>query len=321
MNFLSDPNVSSTSSSSPMFYEHNNVKYIHTFPEEWATSHVQGTGPIDCKSCKDWGMWNGIFLGYCKKCANCPYTYGGSRGSGFHFLGELEDPFNYDSVHFVDEEHSIFVDKNNQYLESIVIEDIPTGNGEWISTQELLDLNKKRGEIMEKTCKIFYMSPTEHGENYTCSLTTPFAEFVVYHVGYIEECLQEDEKIALELPSAWRDQKIPNSTSNDGLTAEEESLYYERVEYIVKKYNYKQGNYDINYIFRRLKEMPEKAYTQEHVEIDYQIAKNIKQKLDEDAYYAMINAYCDELADCPPEWPGHGESSYGSHYEEGYDSF
>uniref|UniRef100_A0A6C0B0S5 Uncharacterized protein n=1 Tax=viral metagenome TaxID=1070528 RepID=A0A6C0B0S5_9ZZZZ len=320
MNFvsISDSDSSSYCDHESMFYEHNGIKYIYTFPKEWASCHTQGSGPVDCKSCKDWGMWNGIFLGYCNKCAHDPYTYNGNRGSGFDYPGQLVDPFDAESIYYIDNERSVFVSENNNYLSPIVFEDIPT-TGTWITTPELLALDKNRGAIMEKTGKIFFMTPSEHGQNHTCSHTTPFAEFVIYHLGYIEKCLEEDYKIAADLPSTWREQRIPGV--DDSLSKEEEDLYYERVDYIIRTYDYMQGNYDVNYIFQLLKEMPVREPLEKDVQADALIAQAIKAKCEEEEYYATINAYVDERADCPSEWPVYGEYTYGCHFDEGYDSF
>jgi hypothetical protein len=268
-------------------------------------------------------MWNGVFLGYCNRCANDPYIYNGNRGSGFEYPGQLVDPCDPESIYYIDEENGIFVQNNNSYLGPIVFEDIPD-TGTWITTPELLALDQKRGAIMEKTGKIFFMTPSEHGQNHTCSHTTPFAEFVVYHINYIESCLAEDCKIAAELPSTWREQRIPGMGIS--LSKEEEELYYERVDYIIRTYDYMQGNYDVNYIFHLLKEIPVREPSEKNAEADALIAQNIKAKCEEEEceeeeYYATINAYVDERADCPPEWPVCGDSTYGSHFDEGYDSF
>jgi hypothetical protein len=59
--------------------------YAPTFPVDWAKDHLLGTGPECCKNCKSFGFWNGVFIGYCKSCAE---KYNGLRGNGFIFYGE-----------------------------------------------------------------------------------------------------------------------------------------------------------------------------------------------------------------------------------------
>ena len=55
--------------------------YHTLFPEEWAESHMEGTGPDDCSNCRAYGLIGGEFAGYCINCAQ--YDYKGSRGRGF----------------------------------------------------------------------------------------------------------------------------------------------------------------------------------------------------------------------------------------------
>lgn len=52
------------------FYSYDDELYAKCFPIEWARNHCPGTGPKDCKDCVKNGCWNGVFVGYCVKCAN-----------------------------------------------------------------------------------------------------------------------------------------------------------------------------------------------------------------------------------------------------------
>lgn len=67
------------------FYKYDTELYAPTFPLEWAKNHFPETGPECCKMCKTFGFWNGVFVGYCAKCAE---QYKGKRGNGFIFYGE-----------------------------------------------------------------------------------------------------------------------------------------------------------------------------------------------------------------------------------------
>jgi hypothetical protein len=56
----------------PIYYD------IH-FPLDWVEfNHL--IGPTGCKSCKEYGYYNGVFIGYCNKCAE-KFDY--KRGNGF----------------------------------------------------------------------------------------------------------------------------------------------------------------------------------------------------------------------------------------------
>ena len=52
------------------YYSYDDELYTGTFPQEWAKTHLPGTGPKDCKICQHVGHWNGVFVGYCVKCAS-----------------------------------------------------------------------------------------------------------------------------------------------------------------------------------------------------------------------------------------------------------
>ena len=62
------------------YYCYNEELYTSTFPLEWVKNQLPNTGPKECVSCSDVGMWNGVFIGYCLSCAN---SYEGKRGPGF----------------------------------------------------------------------------------------------------------------------------------------------------------------------------------------------------------------------------------------------
>lgn len=62
------------------YYNHNGENYTKTFPIEWAQNYIAGTGPKECRLCREWGSWNGVFVGYCHKCA---FAYDNKRGYGF----------------------------------------------------------------------------------------------------------------------------------------------------------------------------------------------------------------------------------------------
>jgi len=94
------------------YYLYNNNYYVSTFPEEWATNHLPSTGPDECQFCREFGFWNGVFIGYCGACAQ--FTYNGTRGRGFVSIG-VEN-----SNDFIDKYPSIFTTYMSNYtLENV----------------------------------------------------------------------------------------------------------------------------------------------------------------------------------------------------------
>jgi hypothetical protein len=67
------------------YYTYDDELYAGVFPEDWVTDCIDGTGPKDCRLCRWYGSWNGVFLGYCLHCA---VKYRGTRGRGFVQQGE-----------------------------------------------------------------------------------------------------------------------------------------------------------------------------------------------------------------------------------------
>jgi|LauGreDrversion4_2_1035121.scaffolds.fasta_scaffold40472_4 hypothetical protein len=68
-------------SSKPNFYIYDNELYSVYVPIHWSATHVSGSGPKECRTCKQNGRWNGVFIGYCEHCAISKYN--GTRGRGF----------------------------------------------------------------------------------------------------------------------------------------------------------------------------------------------------------------------------------------------
>ena len=66
----------------------NKINYDSHFPLNWILNEkhfYEGlecklTGPIHCKYCRDYGHYNGVFIGYCSRCAD---QFNWSRGCGF----------------------------------------------------------------------------------------------------------------------------------------------------------------------------------------------------------------------------------------------
>jgi len=80
-------------------YLYKGYWYHINFPENWAKSHIEDTGPNDCENCAVFGSINEVFIGYCVNCAD--YIYKGSRGKGFMGDGvefDYGDQCGYDSA-------------------------------------------------------------------------------------------------------------------------------------------------------------------------------------------------------------------------------
>lgn len=104
------------------YYEHDKEFYAPTFPIEWANDHLAETGPECCKTCKTFGFWNGVFVGYCTKCAE---KYDGERGNGFVFYGEEKQ--------IIENSNSAF----STYLKDVNLDDI--GDKKIFDSSALID--------------------------------------------------------------------------------------------------------------------------------------------------------------------------------------
>lgn len=51
------------------YYKYDDIYYDIAFPPFWTLTHMNGTGPNQCNSCKDDGCFRGVFIMYCVNCA------------------------------------------------------------------------------------------------------------------------------------------------------------------------------------------------------------------------------------------------------------
>ena len=104
------------------FYILDGYKYDSEFPLKWALNHlskpyedesgnifINGSGPNDCKNCREYGSENGIFREYCTTCQMC--IYNGQRyipkfTSRTEDITEEEMPYSSD----------IKIDEEDEYL-------------------------------------------------------------------------------------------------------------------------------------------------------------------------------------------------------------
>ena len=104
--------VSYFTNSKCVYYSHKEILYAGTFPKLWAKNHKDGTGPKNCRKCDYIGLWNGVFIGYCVKCAI--NIYKGERGRGLIDIGvenKKDNALKYPSIF-------------NTYLNNVKQEDI-----------------------------------------------------------------------------------------------------------------------------------------------------------------------------------------------------
>ena len=61
--------------SMPKFYDYNGQKYSICFPIEWATTHFEKTGPLECINCLHYGCTDDVFTTYCINCQEYEYNF------------------------------------------------------------------------------------------------------------------------------------------------------------------------------------------------------------------------------------------------------
>jgi len=119
--YIEDDNACEDDKLFPVYYD------IH-FPLQWAlnekivdTYHGEiVTGPPHCDNCKDYGYYNGVFIGYC---LNCAEVFDYTRGNGMTNIGpgiELDETMVAFDLTDYKKENSMW----NTYLKNINLDDI-----------------------------------------------------------------------------------------------------------------------------------------------------------------------------------------------------
>jgi len=91
------------------YYYYDECLYDIRFPIKWAKDHYGYSGPKNCLNCRDFGSWNGVFIGYCSNCSL--YCYEGERGPGFIDYGEEfegNDKCNEEEMKWIQNSESVF---------------------------------------------------------------------------------------------------------------------------------------------------------------------------------------------------------------------
>ena len=94
------------------YYMIEQYKYANSFPQEWAMSHFDGTGPECCGNCYDYGSTDGVFLGYCLNCAI--YVYNCERGPGLG-LGATDQDMDLDMDQDQDMDQDMALDQDKDH--------------------------------------------------------------------------------------------------------------------------------------------------------------------------------------------------------------
>ena len=82
------------------------LKIDFHFPLHWnADHHIHKSGPDHCDNCYEYGMYNGVFIGYCVNCAE--YVYHLKRGLGMKGKGIERTP--EDICEEFISQHSLFI--------------------------------------------------------------------------------------------------------------------------------------------------------------------------------------------------------------------
>lgn len=66
------------------YYIYKGVARDIAFPVFWTLTEKEGTGPHCCNNCIEYGMYKGVFIMYCKNCAD---EYEGEAGYGAIYYG------------------------------------------------------------------------------------------------------------------------------------------------------------------------------------------------------------------------------------------
>lgn len=112
----------------PIYYD------IH-FPLDWIMDEEYfyhdttpySTGPIDCIYCKEYGYYNGVFIGYCTRCAD---KFDCRRGNGF-LIADAYQPSQECTTYMIEHDNEVQIltrEKENSiwetYLKGVTLNEI-----------------------------------------------------------------------------------------------------------------------------------------------------------------------------------------------------
>lgn len=133
-----------------IYYSYDEELYAPSFPLEWAQNHKPLSGPKNCLNCACFGMWNGVFIGYCANCSDYIYNY--ERGNGFIYLG-LENS---------DEDTKLENAAFETYLKDIDLGEI--GDKDLFDSEKQIEIDKQDDEFWNNIEDDYhYDCPDEYG--------------------------------------------------------------------------------------------------------------------------------------------------------------
>lgn len=143
------------------------INYDSHFPLNWILYEkhfYEGfecklTGPINCKYCRDYGHYNGVFIGYCSRCAD---QFNWLRGCGF-IIAPDQPPGIEIKTYMKTNMHGCFIldhDKKNSmwetYLKGVTLDQIGDTN-----LAEEIELYKDMPELISNDYKDEYEQEKE----------------------------------------------------------------------------------------------------------------------------------------------------------------
>ena len=204
------------------FYSYDNELYCPSFPKVWVTSHLSGSGPKECYNCSYYGSWNGVFIGYCSNCAE--HIYNNTRGYGFNTRWEEVIPINCDPS----------ASAMSSYLLNI--------NFDLIGDKELFNSKKKKMQLFNNHSTLPLISKypvqinyddynisdeiNDFSDNETNSTASYTCISSVDNFGYICEETTRDLLLPLSLSSDNNNYNNVNSNSPIPLTPKTPRNYY-----------------------------------------------------------------------------------------------
>ena len=166
------------------YYSFDGELYAVSFPELWAVSHHPKTGPNNCLDCKNLGMWNGVFIGYCANCA--VYVYQGMRGPGMICYGIENDFMDASSIYY-------------SYMKDVSLDEI--GDIEMYDTRKIHYPSTKPGDI--PTVDDYVQYNVSH-------VSTPTSDTIIEDIDITDEGEEEGEEGEEEF------KYIDDDTDDDG---------------------------------------------------------------------------------------------------------
>jgi len=132
------------------YYIHIDILYSSHFPQTWAVEEHPSCGPNNCSRCREVGLWNGVFIGYCSECAIKHHH--GKRGRGF-----IQPGFEARG-----EAVSIYPSVFDTYLFDVNLNDVGDKNIEDSQERIYNEILESQNEFMQSTDDLGNTCPDEY---------------------------------------------------------------------------------------------------------------------------------------------------------------